>query len=92
MRWTIIALAALLIILQYNLWFAPGGIATTFHLIHGLSLQRKANEDLQKRNAILIATIDAFKNDSDTIEATAREELNMVKPGETYYQVIKNHN
>jgi cell division protein FtsB len=88
MRLTIIILIVLLLLLQYKLWLAPGGIFPTFRLTRMLALQKKENEKIQQRNSILIANIESFKNDRNAIEAAARTELNMVKHGETYYQII----
>jgi cell division protein FtsB len=88
MRPILIILIILLLVLQYKLWAANGGLFTTIHLSRLLSQQRAENSTLQQRNAILTATIESFKSDHNAVEATARNELNMVKHGETYYQII----
>jgi cell division protein FtsB len=88
MRPIIIVLITLLLALQYKLWIANGGILTAIHLTHVISQQKTENDALQQRNSILTATIESFKTDPNTTEATARNELNMIKHGETYYQII----
>jgi len=52
-------------------------------------MQTIENEELKKRNALLLFQIKRLRNSKDATEARARNELGMVKKGETFYQVVK---
>ena len=51
--------------------------------------QREENERLAKRNAALAADVQDLKEGREGVEERARAELGMVKPGETFYQVVE---
>lgn len=80
----------LLILLQYELWFAPGGFIQLFHLRKQIASQNDKNSKLEKRNDVLIAKVHDIQHGNQVIEGYAREEMGMVKKDETYYQVINN--
>ena len=84
----IFLLVFLLILLQYELWFQPGGIIQMFHLQKQITDQDKKNSQLQQRNDILIAKVQDIQRGNQVIEGYARENLGMVKKDETYYQVV----
>lgn len=89
---TRILLAVLIILLaifQYKLWFGDGGFIETIRFKKQITEQQKINADLQKRNTILMAEIEALKKNKNVIEAKARQDLGMIKNGETFYQVVK---
>ena len=52
--------------------------------------QRTEQENLalRERNNRLHADVNEIKNRVEAIEARAREQLGLIKPGETYYQVV----
>ena len=53
-----------------------------------------SNETLKQKNQKLRFEVEALKSDPLSIEILAREKLNMVRPGETVYQLVpleKNH-
>ncbi|MCX7125228.1 MAG: cell division protein FtsB [Gammaproteobacteria bacterium] len=83
------ALVILLILLQYELWFSDGGVKTVFQMQKDISAQAKKNDQLDKRNQILIAEIKDLQSGNAAIEARARNDLGMVKQGEVFYQVVK---
>ena len=91
MKLLIAVLIALLLALQYELWFSSGGITDIIHLKRVIVIQQKANQKLQKENSHLTKNIRSLKTDKRTIEARARKELGMVKKDETFYQVINVH-
>ena len=49
---------------------------------------KKINDELKKQNDALRAEVNDLKKGTDAIEERAREELGMIKEGETYFQVI----
>lgn len=86
---TILVLLAILILMQYRLWFESGGIQEMGHLNKKLSEQMKENAELKKRNEELLFAIKRLQNSQEALESRARSELGMVKKGETFYQIVK---
>src|SRR6185295_16046894 len=80
--------AAMLLLLQYPLWFSSGGVFAVWQLKHEIAGQRSENTKLRERNAALDAEVNDLKQGSTAIEERARTELGMVKKGETFYQVV----
>ncbi len=87
----IFLLVFLLILLQYELWFQPGGFIQMFHLQKQIAAQDKKNSKLQQRNDILIAKVQDIQHGNQVIEGYAREDMGMIKKDETYYQVVNEH-
>ncbi|MCX7120738.1 MAG: cell division protein FtsB [Gammaproteobacteria bacterium] len=83
------ALIVLLLLLQYEFWFSDGGMKTVFQMQKSISAQAKTNDQLDKRNQVLIAEIKDLQSGNAAIEARARNDLGMVKKGEVFYQVVK---
>ena len=86
MRWLLVGLTALLLLLQYRLWLAGGGIAEAVRLNARIEEQQKTNAQLQARNALLEQQILELQNGSRVIEQRAREDLGLVKEVEIYFQ------
>ncbi len=82
------ALIAILVLLQYPLWFGDGGVIAVWQLKREIAAQQKENEQLRERNRALEAQVNDLKQGLEVIEGRARSELGMVKKGETFYQVI----
>ncbi|MCK4608913.1 MAG: cell division protein FtsB [Gammaproteobacteria bacterium] len=88
MKPLIVLLVILLLVLQYKLWFAAGGVFQTVHLKHEVTQQQKKNMELNKRNTILMADVNALKSNDAAVEARARTDLGMIKDGEVFYQIV----
>lgn len=84
----IILLGALLL-LQYALWFEPGGVIAAWHVHQQKAHAQVRNAKLIARNAALHAEVDDLKRAHHAVEERARTDLGMIKPDEQYYQVIK---
>jgi len=80
-------LVALLALLHYEIWLAPGGVMSFFRVRGELAAETQINQQWQQRNQALIADIQALKNGNQAIEAHARADLGMIKPGEVLYQL-----
>jgi len=89
MRWVLWLLVVLLVLLQYRLWVGDGSLAEVWGLYQQVEAQREENRHLQERNQALEAEVTDLKQGLDAIEERAREELGMVKDGETFYQIIE---
>jgi len=89
LRVLLIALAALLALLQYRLWFGEGGLRDTQALEARVRTQTEDNRGLQLRNERLAAEVENLKSGEAAVEERARSELGMIKPGETFYRVVE---
>ena len=88
LRTIIFCLIALVAALQYALWFGKSNVVDLIHLRHSVSELEQDNLALRERNNRLHADVNEIKNRVEAIEARAREQLGLIKPGETYYQVV----
>jgi cell division protein FtsB len=89
MKKLLILLVLLLVYLQYNLWFGDGSLQEVWRLRQDVEQQRQENAELRERNAALDAEVRDLKQGLETIEEHAREDLGMIKKGETFYQVVE---
>jgi cell division protein FtsB len=86
MRWPTWVLVALLVGLQYPLWFGKGGLLRVWDMERQLAAQRELNQTLEARNASLEAEVRDLKAGYEAIEERARYELGLVKDGEVFVQ------
>ena len=80
-------LAALLVLLQYPLWFGKGGWLRVWEVDRQLQDQRELNQSLEQRNAAMEAEVRDLKTGYEAIEERARFELGLTKPGEVFVQI-----
>jgi len=92
MKPIMILLTVLLLLLQYRLWFSHDGLPSVLHLHGAVELQRQDNAVLEERNQVLTAEVHDLKSGLDALEERARSELGMIKPGETFFQIIEKPN
>ena len=85
----LLLLLLLLLYLQYQLWIGDGSLQDVWELHNEVELQRQENVELRERNAALEAEVTDLQQGLDAIEEHAREDLGMVKEGETFYQVLE---
>jgi cell division protein FtsB len=88
MRIVTIILAVLLLAIQWPLWFGKGGWLRFAELDRQLAAQRTVNAGLTERNAQLAAEVASLREGRGAIEERARHELNMVRDGETFFELI----
>jgi len=86
-RWLFVVLLTLLVILQYRLWIADGSIAEQQRLKAQVEQFTRVNEALRQRNAVLEREVLELQTGTEGVEQRAREQLGLVRRGETYYQV-----
>lgn len=89
LRWIALILIALLIGLQLKLWSASGGMREVQSLRVAVKKQSDENAKLQQRNRAVGADVLDLKHGDQAIESRARTELGLIKPGETFYQVVE---
>ncbi|MDH5659862.1 MAG: cell division protein FtsB [Gammaproteobacteria bacterium] len=88
MRIIAIILGLLFLVLQYDLWLGEGSLATVWRLQKEISTQKVENKKINERNDSLVAEVKDLKKGDAAIEERARNELGMIKKGETYIQVV----
>ena len=88
MRLITLALAALLILIQYPLWLGKGGWLRVADLEAQVEEAHKKNEQLKARNAKLDSEVRDLKDGTGAVEERARYELGMIKQDEVFIQVV----
>jgi cell division protein FtsB len=89
MRWATLILAALLVVVQGDLWLGKGNWLYVAGLNKDLATQLAANRDARARNARLAAEVSDLKEGLEMVEEKARAELGMVRPDEILVQVTR---
>ena len=83
-------LIIVLILLQYRLWLGQdGSIPQWLQAQHAVKNQKIENAELRARNAQLAAEVEDLKSGLDALEERARSQMGMIKPDETYFQLIE---
>jgi cell division protein FtsB len=88
MKILIAVLILVLIGLQYKLWFGDGSLSEVVQLSQELEVQKQKLQELEQRNKILEAQVLDLQNGLDAFEEKARNDLGMIKQGETFIQLI----
>ncbi|WP_372761527.1 cell division protein FtsB [Pseudoalteromonas sp.] len=88
MRFFQVVLLCLALFLQYRLWFGHNGVQDYTRLKSAVASHQQTNEKLIKRNKVLTADIEDLKLGHEGIEERARNELGMIKEGETFIRVL----
>jgi cell division protein FtsB len=88
-RVILFVLVAILIYLQYILWFSKGGIRDEQILKRTVAEQQAEIGVLKERNQALAAEVLDLKQGMDAIEELARSEMGMIKDGELFFQIVK---
>ena len=81
-------LLLLFVLLQYAIWAGKNSVLDVFALNSTLNELTEQNKKLRKRNDRLHAEVIDIKSRLSAIEARARSELGLIKPGETFFQII----
>jgi len=89
MRLLIGILLLLFVLLQYDLWVGEGSLASAWRLQQEIEQQQQENKGLKERNGALSAEVTDLKQGYDAIEERARNELGMIKEGETFVQIVE---
>lgn len=89
MRFLPHTLIALIIAIQYPLWIGKGSWLRVWDVNQQLTQQKNKNTKLAQRNAGLDADVRDLKEGLVAVEERARVELGMIKPNETYYQIVE---
>jgi len=89
MRIITLALAALLLLIQYPLWLGKGGWLAVADLESQVAATRARTEQMKARNAKLESEVRDLKDGLGAVEERARYELGMIKSNEIFVQVLR---
>lgn len=87
-RWLWIFLGVVLAALQYRIWFGSGSLAEMNSLQREIKAQRALNDALTERNRQLEIEVRELQQGTQGFEEKAREEMGMIKRGETFFLFI----
>jgi cell division protein FtsB len=88
MRLVALALAFLIVVLQYPLWLGKGGWLRVWDLDRQVTTQKEGNDKLRQRNAALDAEVRDLKQGFEAVEERARNELGMIRQDEVFFQIV----
>ena len=88
MKWVVAVLFTLFCLLQYRLWLGKNSVPDFVILKKEVALQVTHNANLRQRNSLLKADIHDLKIGLDAAEERARNELGLIKQGETFYRIL----
>lgn len=77
-----------LVFLQHRLWFGKNSVPDYLSLKDEVVRQQADNNKLKQRNKLLFADTDDLKSGVEAIEERARNELGMIKQGETFFRIV----
>ena len=79
----------MLIFLQYAFWAGKQNVIDLYRLNRQVADVHMENHELQDRNDRLHVDVIDIKSRLGAIESKARFDLGLIKPGETYYQIVR---
>ncbi len=88
-RIVVITFVAIFIALQYSLWNGKQNVFDLYRSKEQLNELRTNNQKYRARNDRLHEDVIDIKNRASAIESQARYDLGLIKPGETYYQIVR---
>ena len=81
--WITVAVV-LLLILQYRLWFDDSGVIASRALERQISALRESNDKQSEINRGLMNEVTDLRQGDALLEEIAREDLGLIKEGETF--------
>ena len=88
MKLLFIIFSILLVLLFARLWVGQGSSPDIWYLEKQIDIQNEANDKQSSKNRQLEAEVTDLQSGDDAIEEYARDELGMIREGETFYHVI----
>ena len=92
MKILIAVLFVILLGLQYRLWIGEGSYADIDRLDAEVEMQTLENAELLERNASLQNEVQELQEGIDAIEEHARNELGLIREGETFFLIVEDEN
>ncbi len=88
MRLVTVVLIALLVVIQYPLWYGRGGWLRVHELETQLAGQEKKNAELKQRNDRLTGEVQDLQDGTAALEERVRYELGMIRDNEVFVQFV----
>ena len=88
MKWIALILVALLVALQYRMWFGQSSFEQIKQQQAKVEQIKTENQQLVNRNQKILAEINDLRSGTDAIEERARYQLGMIKEGETFFRIL----
>jgi cell division protein FtsB len=85
----VVVLLILLGLLQYRLWFGDSNLRQVRIYQQQIEELQQEGARRKQRNQLLEAEVLDLKNGLEAVEERARQDLGMIKKGETFFQVIE---
>ena len=79
----------LVVLLQHRLWSGDGGIEEIKAFQQRLDDLQQQVEEKRERNEALYAEVEDLRKGQESVEERARDELGMIREGETFFQVLE---
>lgn len=83
-----VLLIAFFLALQFALWVGDKNVFDLNRLKATVAHTSSDNAELDLRNQKLLAEVIDLKQGGETVETLARSELGLIKPNETFYQIV----
>jgi cell division protein FtsB len=87
-KWIALILIVLLAALQYRLWFGKNSVSDYQEMQTQIETLEQQNANLRQRNKLIRADIDDLQLGIESMEERARNELGLIKEGETFYRIL----
>lgn len=87
-KWIAVLLIVILGALQYRLWFGKNSVSDFRFKQDQIVTLTQQNANLQQRNQLLRADIEDLQLGLESMEERARNELGLIKEGETFYRIL----
>jgi cell division protein FtsB len=87
-KWIALILIVLLAALQYRLWFGKNSVSDYQEMQTQIETLEQQNANLRQRNQLIRADIDDLQLGIESMEERARNELGLIKEGETFYRIL----
>lgn len=88
MKYISVVLAAVLLGLQYQIWFHDNGLKGRYNeMKRKAAMVEEQNRQLAERNEALKAEVDDLKNGYEAVSEITRSQLHYIQAGETFYKI-----
>lgn len=88
-RWVAGVLFAILLALQWPLWFGENSWRDVRELRDIRDQQERENADLRMRNRALEAEVEDLRSGTEAVEERARRDLGMIREDEVFFFLIQ---
>jgi len=88
MRILIAVLLITLAALQYRLWFGQLSVTDYLKQQEEIAQQHASNQELIKRNRMLLADVNDLRQGQEAIEERARNELGLIAADEVFFRIV----